>query len=131
MITLVIGSVGVFISEFKTLKRVNRYKTLFVLLIIVVFVSVAGVVNNLAKKRVDDILCDGPTKHAIATVFNIDMRSTRSGKQAWSIINYKVTGTTIEQSFADTSINLRIGKQYLIEYSLQYPDMFRILRAEK
>ena len=135
MIVLVIGSIGVFISEYKSrniiLKSVSEYKTVFVVLFIVVLISFAGVINYLAKGRVDHILHDESTKQAIATVINVDMRSTRSGKQAWAIINYNATGTTIEQSFADTSVNPRIGDKYLIEYSLQYPDMFRIIRTIK
>jgi hypothetical protein len=135
MITLVIGSICVFISEYKTsnviFKRLSKYKTLFVVFFIVISISVAGIIHYLAKKRVDQILHDGPTEHAVATVIDVDMRSMRSGKQAWSIINYNATGTTIEQSFADTSSNLMIGNKYLIEYSLKYPDMFRILRKVK
>ena len=135
LISLVIGGIGVFISIYKArnviLKGARRYKTLLIILFIFFFVSVAGVVNHLAKKRVDRILSDGPTKHATATVINVDMRSTRSGKQAWSIINYNADGKTIEQSFADTSSDLRIGNKYLIEYSIQYPDMFRIIREMK
>ncbi len=131
MIALVIGGTGVYKTRNLILKGVSKYKSLFVVLFVVIFISVAGLINYLAKERVDHILYDGPTKHAIATVVNVDMRSTRSGKQAWSIIKYNATGTTIEQSFADTSGDPGVGKKYLIEYSLQYPDMFRILRTVK
>jgi hypothetical protein len=133
IIALVVGSIGVFISEYKTrnviLKSESNNKTIFIVLFIVMFMGVFGSVNDFAKKRVDNILNNGPTKQAIATVVDVDIRSTRSGKQAWSIINYDVTGTTFEQSFADTS-NPRIGDKYLIKYSLQYPDMFRKLRKQ-
>lgn len=135
VISLTIGGIGVFISIYRArnviLKDAGRYKTLLVILFIFFFVSVAGIVNHLAKKRVDRILSDGPTKQATATVINVDIRSTRSGKQAWSIINYNTDGQTIEQSFADVSSNLKVGKKYRIEYSLEYPDMFRVLGETK
>ena len=131
ILALVIGGIGVFISEYKTrnviLKSVSNYKTIFIVLFIVMSMGVFGFVNDFAKKRVDNILNNGPTKQAIATIVEVDMRNTLSGKQAWSIISYDVTGTTFEQSFADIN-NPKIGDKYLIKYSLQYPDMFKILR---
>ena len=134
IIVLVIGGTFVFISEYKVsniiLKSVNRYKTFLIALFLIIFISVAGVINNLAQKRVDHILNEGSTKNTIATVVNVDMRSTRSGKQAWSFINYTATGQIIEQSFADTS-DPKIGQKYLIKYSLQHPDMFKVLKMVK
>ncbi|AMR31245.1 hypothetical protein A0256_07285 [Mucilaginibacter sp. PAMC 26640] len=134
IVAFILASAVLFISEFKSRnvisKNVNGYKTVFVVIFLIVFITVFGVIDNLAKVRVDNILSNGPIKSTTATVVKVDMRSTRSGKQAWSIINYKTAGTIIEQSFADTS-DPQTGKKYLIEYSVQYPDMFRVLKTVK
>lgn len=134
IIILIIGSYGAVISIFKensSAFSIIRYKTLTILLLISLFTGVAGWVFSLEKRRVNSILENDATKQAVANVITIDLRSTRTGKQAWSIINYTVNNQIIEQSFADTSKNLTVGKKYLVAYSVEHPDMFRILKELK
>jgi len=85
-------------------------------------------ISSAEKNRVESILDNEPTKETIATVVAIDLRSTRGGKQPWLVINYKVNNEIIEQSFAEFNRDRRTGRKYLIQYSLEYPDMFRILK---
>jgi len=103
-------------------------KTIIVMFIILMLFGFGGVVNVLEKKRINSIFQEGPNTQVVATVVEVDLRSTRSGKQPWSIIKYDAKNKVVEQSFADTSKNLAIGQKYLIEYSVKYPDMFRVLK---
>jgi hypothetical protein len=135
IISLIVGGTGAFIWQYKAhstaLKKDIPVTTAIVILLIVLFTGFAGFVASLEKKRINYILDHEPKKQIIAIVTDVDFRSTRTGKQAWSIINYKANNGIIEQSFADTGRDLAIGRKYLIEYSIKYPDMFRILKPLK
>jgi hypothetical protein len=107
--------------------RINKARqTVLAIMLIILLVGFAGFVSSAEKKRVESILNSEPTRHAIATVIAVDLRSTRSGKQAWSIIQYKVNNQIIEQSFADSQG--LVGERFEVQYSLGYPDMFRVLK---
>jgi hypothetical protein len=135
IIILVIGGIGLFTAKFKedkvVFKKDSSNKTLLIIIFIVVFTFGFGMINALEKKWVNSILKLGPTKQVVATVVDIDLRSTRTGKQPWSIINYYAEKQLVEQAFADTSKGLIRGKKYLIEYAIEYPDMFRVVKALK
>jgi predicted PurR-regulated permease PerM len=109
-------------------RKSKSVQIFFIIMLIILLVGFAAFVSSKGTKRVESILNNEPTKQTIATVVSIDFRSTRSGKQPWSVINYKVNNEIIEQSFAEIGRNLRTGRKYLVQYSLEYPDMFRILR---
>ena len=119
-------TIGLYKAYF--LRKNKSLQTFIVIFLIILLMGFAAFVSSLEKKRVAAILDNEPVKQATAVVVAVDFRSTRSGKQAWSIINYNANGQIIEQSFADTSINLAIGRKLVVKYSLKYPGMFRILK---
>lgn len=133
IIALAIGGCATFVLEYKArniiLKRFKQAKVLITILFISIFMGGFVYANNMAKERVQGILTYEPTMQAVAIVVAIDLRSTRSGKQPWSIINYKVSNQIVEQAFADTRQDLKVGNKYLVQYSVEYPDMYRILKT--
>ena len=132
IITLIVGGVMCIIFPLKKHNLLSQKsksgRSLIVILLICILFGFGGLLTVLEKKRIHSIFKDGPNKQAIATVMDIDLRSTRSGKQPWSIIKYNAQGQTVEQSFADTSKNLAVGQKYLVQYSVKYPDMVRVLK---
>ncbi len=135
IVTLIVGGTSGVIWLFKenrhNIKKSKSREGLFVIVFVFLLVGFAGLISSLERKRVDFIFQVGPNTEVTAVVVDIDLRSTRSGKQPWSIIHYQTGSQSIEQSFPDTSKNLVVGKKYLIEYSIKYPDMFRVLKALK
>jgi hypothetical protein len=82
----------------------------------------------LAGQRVDNILQDGPTKTTIATINDIETRNSRSGTSYYAIFQYTVDGKLIRRSRYEDRNEFFESEKFEISYSVQYPDMFEIIK---
>ncbi|MET0298199.1 MAG: hypothetical protein ABW036_00515, partial [Flavitalea sp.] len=62
-----------------------------------------------------------------ATVLRIEERRMKSTTHYYAIIQYRASGSKIEQAIKDDLRSYHKGDQVNIKYSMDHPDMFALL----
>jgi len=92
-----------------------------------VFIVVANmtIIKKYGDERVNDILNNQPTDYATAEVVRIDKKTTKNGRHIiWAIIQYKAQNIIVKQVLRDNQDNYYVGQMMVVQYSIEYPDMF-------
>jgi len=84
--------------------------------------------DRFSSERINSILQTRPTNTTIATVIRIEERHSRTGSKLWAVIEYQTEAKTVEQSVFDYKKMYSIGQKYIVRYSIEYPEMFQLLR---
>lgn len=103
-------------------------KAAIYLLFTVSLISNIELVHELGNKRINFILNHKPTQTAIATVTKIESRNTRGGSKFWAVIQYSAKEKAVKQFIYDPINIYKVGQNIEIVYSIEYPEMFYVLR---
>lgn len=83
--------------------------------------------NLLENKREQHILETQPTNTTVATVKKTEQRTGRNGGKSVAVINYVVGSYVIQRAVFNYKNSYAIGQQYEIKYSIEYPEIFRVV----
>ena len=84
--------------------------------------------DKFSSYRTKSILETEPTGTTIATVIKIETRHSRAGSELWAIIEYQTKAKTVEQSVFDYKEMYSVGQKYVVRYSIEYPEMFELIK---
>ncbi|MBN8838570.1 MAG: hypothetical protein J0I09_15020 [Sphingobacteriia bacterium] len=87
--------------------------------------------SKFGTNRVNQILQTEPTENAIGTIIKIDSRNTRGGPKLWAIIEYQTKKVKVTQAVYDYNEKYSVGQKYLLRYSINNPQMFKIVERQK
>jgi len=108
---------------------VQRISNLFYYLILIGVVFCNGyVIRNMAHSRKIEILANQPTKTAIAVIDHIEVRKGRSSTSYYAVFQYTVNGKELSHPwYEENEANFLVGDKFMIKYSVEYPEMFKII----
>jgi hypothetical protein len=89
------------------------------------------VIDYLTDYRLSETLNNQPTNKTVATIIKIESRNSRGGPKLYAIIKYTADNRTFEQALFNYSNQYSAGQTYELEYSVEYPEMFRLIRLLK
>jgi hypothetical protein len=103
--------------------------TLFYITLGVTVVTNIFLMNELGYYRVNQILRYKPTQIATAQVRQFEERYSKGGSKHYVTITYQISDRVITRSVYDYKREYSIGQKLRISYSVEYPEMFRVIRA--
>jgi hypothetical protein len=83
---------------------------------------------TMANARRSNILQNGVTDTAVATVGRIEARRSKSSTSYYAVFIYTVNGKEIFHPRYEHEGDFSTGQQFQIRYSVDYPEMFKIIR---
>jgi hypothetical protein len=113
------------------LKSVQQAVTKFFAYIILVAIIGCDIfyMMHLANNRTNEILQNDPTKTTVAEINSIETTHGRSGTHYYAIFLYKTAdGQPVRYSWGENRGDFLEGQKYEIRYSVEYPEMFKIIR---
>ena len=84
-------------------------------------------VYRLGNERRVNILNTGPTKTTTAVVSSIEVHRGRSSDYYYAVFEYQASGHIIWHRRGEDNGDFVQGQRFKIQYSVEYPDMFRII----
>jgi len=106
----------------------QRLRKMFAIVITLalIFGNVFGV-QQLGNERRANILNNGPTQTTVAVVSSIERHRGRSGDYYYAVFQYQANGHTIWHKRDEDNGDFTPGQRFKIQYSVEYPDMFRLI----
>ena len=134
--TFVFSIVAEYIFDNNVKYKVNKSKWLSQIVIrTAIFIAFVGLsfgnsllVDNLADYRISEILNNEPTKITNAKVTNLESRNSRGGPLPYAIIQYSTDNGIIVHSLFNKHYQFSVGQVFEIKYSVDYPEMYVIIR---
>lgn len=106
----------------------QRIRKLFasVVMVALIFGNLFGA-HRLGNERRKNILNNGPTKITIAVVSSVEIHRGRSSDFYYAVFEYEVAGHLVWHRWAEDNGDFTPGQRFKIKYSIEYPDMFRLI----
>jgi hypothetical protein len=83
---------------------------------------------QLGFDRKSNLLENEPTGKTTAVITGIQVRRSRYGNSYYAIFQYEVAGKVIQHPwFEEHESDFLVGQQFVIQYSVKYPEMFKIV----
>lgn len=104
------------------LVRVRAVAVAAYIVIAALVISNIVLVYNLNENRVRWILAHDPVKMTTGTIIEVESRTR-------AIIQYSADGELIQQEIADDTGEFSKGQRFEVQYSMEYPEMFKLERV--
>jgi hypothetical protein len=108
---------------------VQRISNLFYYLVLIAIIFANGYfIIKMSHARKREILADQPTKTAIAIIDHIEVRKGRSSTSYYAVFQYAINGEILSHpGYEENEADFLVGDKYMIKYSVEYPEMFKII----
>jgi hypothetical protein len=84
-------------------------------------------ISDRADNRMNHILDVQPTSNTTAVVNRIERRRSKNSSRYYAIFQYTINNKLMEHPRYEHDGDFTPGDKYVIKYSIEYPEMFRIV----